>query len=521
MIRDASQDRFDLIITKEIARFSRSTLDSIKYTQELLGYGVGVFFQADNINTLYSDAELRLTIMSSLAQDEVRRLSERVKFGMKRAYESGRVLGRDNIYGYDKHKGRLAINDKEAAFVRELFSLYADGQYGFRTIARLLTEKGYRSQAGKEINPASLKGVLTNPKYKGYYRGRLTESRDYRSKKNMKIAAEEQILHKDENVPPIVTEELWDRANAIITQRSAKFKKKEGGTQTRFPYSGKIMCEAHGTYYYRKMWTDRKVPAESWCCREYLAKGRKGCLSPHIYTRELDAILEYIGNDLLADKEKYARSIDGLIELYKRSETANADYISEKAKISKEIAKTKTKQDKILELHIDGDMDKNTYLEMNARFRQNIERLTAKLQAAEADREAASNSEAVLRQAKDFLGKLPESGDCALDVARSLLHKVVVCEGSSKNLVKLRIMMKYGKILPASVARNFILYSETEIYANEGNGIPADHTDANGVVHIYNAKRIRLQVRLLDKEYRSLGGGKYSLSKVKQIVDEQ
>jgi DNA invertase Pin-like site-specific DNA recombinase len=84
--------KFDFIITKEISRFSRNTLDSIKYTQELLKNGVGVFFQSDNINTLMPDSELRLTIMSSIAQDEVRKISERVKFGFKRAIDKGIVL---------------------------------------------------------------------------------------------------------------------------------------------------------------------------------------------------------------------------------------------------------------------------------------------------------------------------------------------------------------------------------------------------------------------------------------------
>ena len=87
MIDDAKDGRFDFIITKEISRFSRNTLDSIQYTQELLKSGVGVLFQSDNINTLMPDAELRLTLMSSIAQDEVRKISERVKFGFKRSIE--------------------------------------------------------------------------------------------------------------------------------------------------------------------------------------------------------------------------------------------------------------------------------------------------------------------------------------------------------------------------------------------------------------------------------------------------
>jgi len=118
--------KFDFIITKEISRFSRNTLDSIKYTQELLQNGVGVFFQADNINTLLPDSELRLTIMSSIAQDEVRKISERVKFGFKRSIEKGVVLGNSKIWGYKKDNGKLIIDKEQAEVVRLIFDLYEE-----------------------------------------------------------------------------------------------------------------------------------------------------------------------------------------------------------------------------------------------------------------------------------------------------------------------------------------------------------------------------------------------------------
>ena len=125
MIEDGKKGKFDLIITKEISRFSRCTLDSIKYTQELLASGVGVYFQNDNINTLHSDSELRLTIMSSIAQDEVRKLSERVRFGFKRSIAEGKVLGNDNIYGYRKENGKLIVIPEEAEIVRKIFDFYS------------------------------------------------------------------------------------------------------------------------------------------------------------------------------------------------------------------------------------------------------------------------------------------------------------------------------------------------------------------------------------------------------------
>jgi len=462
MIDDGEKNAFDLIITKEISRFSRSTLDSISYTQRLLDAGVGVYFQSDNINTLYSDSELRLTIMSSLAQDEMRRLSERVKFGMKRAYEDGRVLGQSNIYGYTKSQGKLVINEAEAEFVRELFNLYAQGKYGYRSIARILTEKGYRNQNGDELNPGSIKGILANPKYKGYYHGRITESSDYRRKKNIKLAADERILYKDDSIPAIVSEELWDKANDILRKRSEKFRNDGHGSQNRFTYSGKIICEEHGEHHYRKLWKDRKVPAEGWCCKLYLAKGRAACATPHIYTRDLDAILEYIGNDLLTNKDKYTKSVDNLLDLYRRAENGNVDFSLEIAKTAKEIEKIKTKQDKILELHIDGDIDKSTYLEMNNRLRADAERLTQKLNSYREEQSRAEDVSSTLERVKEFFGTFsPQCG--ALDVAREMLDNVVILKGSTSKNMRIQITMKYGESIACAIARPFSLYGKTEI----------------------------------------------------------
>jgi len=227
MINEAKKGSFDLIITKEISRFSRCTLDSIHYTRKLLECGVGVYFQNDNIITIYGDAQLRLTIMSSIAQDEVRRLSERVKFGIIRAYESGKVLGNSNIYGYDKINGELAINHQQSRFICDLFEIYSKGKYGYRKTAKILTEMGYRNQRGNPLNPGSLKHILSNPKYKGYYRGRITESSDYLQKSRHDLMPEQQLLYKDGKVPAIVTEEIWNKCNEVMKNRSSKHGRKE------------------------------------------------------------------------------------------------------------------------------------------------------------------------------------------------------------------------------------------------------------------------------------------------------
>jgi DNA invertase Pin-like site-specific DNA recombinase len=478
MIKDGEAKMFDLVITKEISRFSRSTLDSIKYTQDLLDSGIGVFFQSDNINTLYSDSELRLTIMSSLAQDEMRRLSERVKFGMKRGYENGKVFGQSNIYGYDKVDGKLTINEKEAEFIRALFTLYAEGKYGYRMIANILTERGFRNQNGGELNPGTFKNILANPKYKGYYHGRKTESSDYRRKIKVKLAEEEHLLYKDENIPAIVSEDLWERVNQIQEQRATKFKqtgKGSIGVQNRFNYSGKIICEEHGLPHYRKVWKDRKIESESWCCRVYLAKGRKGCETPHLYTRDIEAILEHIGNDLLKNRERYVKSIDELIELYEQSRKSNVNFPLELSKISKEVEKAKKKQDKLLELYTDGDIEKSSYLESRDRLKAEIERQTKKFNELKEEQTKALNSGDTLNQVREFFMNFSDEGKGALEVARAMLESIVILRGSTKQDVRLRITMKYGDIIPCTLFNaskkrtnkeeedTVILYADTEV----------------------------------------------------------
>ncbi|MCL2499122.1 MAG: recombinase family protein [Defluviitaleaceae bacterium] len=485
MVADGELSKFDLLITKEISRFARDTLDSIQYTRRLLASNVGVFFQADNICTLYSDSELRLTIMASLAQDELRRLSERVKFGMKQAHKAGKVLGQDNMYGYKKSKGKLVIDENEAKFIRDLYGLYAQDKYGFRTLARVLHEKGYRNQSGSEINPGCLKGILSNPKYKGYYHGHITESNDYREQKKVKTALEDRILYKSEEIPAIVSEDLWERANTILAVRTSKFASKGRGTVPQTPYSGKIVCEEHGTHHYRKVWKDRKIPAESWCCKEYLAKGRVACATPHLYTCDLDAVLEHIGNDLLSNREIYTASVDELLAMYEKADSRDAfDYASEIAKIVTAIQKIKNKQNLLLELYTENEIDKTEYLEKNNRLKAETEKCNMEIARLKEEKKTVSTTAAKQSKVKDFFATLSAEDmppalshedideiSPTLHVAQAMLESVTILQGSKKTEMKIQIEMKLGNTIPCTiatfakrdVAEHFIMYSQTEI----------------------------------------------------------
>lgn len=227
MIEDGKAGRFDLVLTKEVSRFARNTIDSLTYTRDLLRAGVGVFFQNDNICTIDSDSEMRLTIMSSIAADEVRKLSERVRWGHKRSIESGNVMGNNRIFGYDKDDCKLVINEPEAEMVRMIFDLYSTGDMSVRKIERILYDKGYRGRNGTRIHHNTVSGIIQNPKYKGFYCGNKVRIVDYRTKEQRFLPKEEWVMYKDETgevVPAIVSEEIWNKCNRIFETRSAAIK---------------------------------------------------------------------------------------------------------------------------------------------------------------------------------------------------------------------------------------------------------------------------------------------------------
>ena len=247
MINDAKNNCFDLIITKEISRFSRNTLDSIKYTRELLENGVAVLFLNDNINTIYQDSELRLTIMSSLAQDEIRRLSERVKFGMRRSQEKGKVLGNNILFGYDKINNSLKINKQESKIIKKIYEMYVLEDMSLTKIKDELNKKNILTKNNKKWSTTSISRLIRNPKYKGYYCGKKVETIDYINKKIKYNPQNEWITFKDKKIPKIVDEKIWNIANKKINKNN---KKKDKITSL---YQNKIFCINDNYLYYPKI----------------------------------------------------------------------------------------------------------------------------------------------------------------------------------------------------------------------------------------------------------------------------
>ena len=443
MIADAKAGRFDFIITKEISRFSRSTLDSIQYTQLLLDYNVGVFFQNDNINTLDSDSEFRLVVMSGVAQDEIRKLSDRLKFGFKQAIKNGHVLGNDKLYGYDKKDCVMTINETEAEIVRIIFDLYANHGLGIRKISQRLLEMGYTSREGNAFNVLTIRHMLENPKYKGWYCGNKTQSLDYRTKKKAFLDESEWIMYPDPTIPAIVTEELWDRANALYKERSKQMKSHANGAtyHNRYPYSGKIYCEEHGTTYHRQVLKNKKGEQEVWQCKIYRAKGRAACSAPQVRSEELDQIMADIFTQMMKDKSTI---IDSLLTVL-QSIPQEVDYSAAKRRVEDEMTAINAKKDRLLELSMADALTVTEFKSRNENFNQQLRGLESQLATIQIE-------EARQKDAALDMGKIREELDRELsftdginsNLVATILEKIVVKRESTKEEIHLDIYLKLG-----------------------------------------------------------------------------
>ncbi len=366
MIADAKEGAFDLIVTKEISRFARNTLDSLQYTRELLGWGVGVFFQNDNINTLDEDAELRLTIMSSIAQDELRKLSSRVKFGHQQAIKSNVVLGNSRIFGYRKDEKRLVIDESQAPMVRDLFRLYATGEYSMKQLETLFYEQGYRNYNGNKIAHTTMSGIISNPKYKGYYVGNKVRIVDMFTKKQKFLPPEEWVMFKDETgeiVPAIVSEELWDKANEVLTRRSEDVKNRQGICNHANLLTGKLYCAHCGAAYYRRESKSKDGTVNSkWVCSGKINNGADSCPSFPIYEDEIKPILFEVFSETRVDVEALLASYEEMF----RSMEADDETAGQMEEQKRIIALADQKKNKLLELVTTGAITTANFKSMTA-----------------------------------------------------------------------------------------------------------------------------------------------------------
>jgi len=424
MLRDAKLGKIDMIITKEISRFARNTLDSIQYTRELLSYGVCVWFQNDGINTIDDDSEFRLTIMAGVAQDEIRKLSSRVKFGHAQSIKNGVVLGH-RMYGYSNNQGKLELIPEEADMVRMVFRDYASGMSTPR-IEKKLWNMGYRSFKGGKISRDVIKNIIRNPKYKGYYCGGKVKVVDMFTKKQEFLPQSEWIMFKDDGsrVPQIIDETTWEKANAYLRERGEAIKSRRTSFKNENIFTGKLFCANDGAPYWMKQHYIRGKEDVRWVCSYKIKNGAASCDSFGLAESELKEIIAELIN-------KSSENIDSILEEYfeiLHSSIKNIpDNKNEISRLEKQIDLLKQKREKILEYNLDGKISDDEFISRNKEYVKQIKQIEShilEIQNTKSPEPVEIQLSAIKEQLEKFKGVTPQ--DINRQIVNELFEKITV-----------------------------------------------------------------------------------------------
>ncbi|MBR3131331.1 recombinase family protein [Candidatus Saccharibacteria bacterium] len=309
MVKDAEEGKIDLILTKSISRFARNTVDSLTITRKLKAVGVEVFFEKENISSMDAQAELIFTIMSSVAQEESRSISENVRWGKQRSMEAGKVyLPYNSFLGYRKgDDGLPQIVEEEAKIVRDIYKMYLGGM-SLNGIADKLNTDGIKTPSGKENchwTKDGVRRILTNEKYKGDARLQKTYTVDFLTKEVRVNRGERKQWYVHDSHDAIVSPETFELVQKELARRT--------GRKGRFydsPFTGKIICGECNAYYGHRVWhSNESCRRNIWLCNEKYT-GSRICRSPRVTDEEImtgfiKAIHECFGDNYLLYCDDY------------------------------------------------------------------------------------------------------------------------------------------------------------------------------------------------------------------------
>jgi len=288
MVADALAGRIDLIITKSVSRFARNTVDSLTAIRQLKEKGVEVYFEKENIWTFDSKGELLLTIMSSLAQEEARSISENTTWGQRKRFADGKVtVPFSHFLGYDRGEdGNLVVNEEQAEIVRRIYGLFIQGRSPY-SIAKMLTADGIPTPGGKDKwSSKVIRSILTNEKYKGDALLQKGYTVDFLTKKKKKNEGEIPQYYVEGNHQAIIDPAVFDSVQ-ILMQARCPGRNRDSCVSI---FSSKIKCGDCGSWYGSKVWhsTD-KYRRVIWQCNHKFS-GEKKCGTPHLDEKSIKAL---------------------------------------------------------------------------------------------------------------------------------------------------------------------------------------------------------------------------------------
>ena len=430
MIEEAMQGGIDLILTKEVCRFARNTVDTLSYTRKLKDKGIGVVFTIDNIDTRDADGELRLTIMASIAQEESRKTSERVKWGQKRRMEQGVVFGRDML-GYTVQNGTLSVNEEEVPIVRAIFHKFTNEGKGTYVIARELLEEGMRPMRVKLWSNTIILRVLRNEKYVGDLCQKKTYTPNYLTHAKKYNRGNEEMVYLKDHHEPIIDRELWNRTQAELLRRSPS-EDARSKHSNRYWCSGKLYCGLCGQRYVsRTKKLKNGTIYKAWRCYAAANHGARkvssfgeeiGCDNGSINEKALLTCMHYCICKLQANQKELKREIMQEIKEIKGVTEKKPDTKRIQEKMDALVAKKR----KAIDLMLDGLITKADLQGQTKWYEEQLTELSESLHTAgKQDKENAAE----LREYESYLSALDEImtfDESNESLYREILDKMVI-----------------------------------------------------------------------------------------------
>ena len=448
MMEDARKHKFDMIITREVSRFARNTVDTLQYTRMLKEHGVEVYFINDGIKTFDGDGELRLTIMATLAQDESRKTSIRVKSGQQTSMNNGVVYGNGNILGYDRVGKKMVINPEQARTVRLIYDMYLDG-CGLVKIKDELERRGYKTSQGMEKwHPTVISHVLKNSFYCGIMTYHKEYVKDYLKQKKVKNYGEIEFTQVQGTHEPIVTVEEFERVQKLMADKTNNMpyinKGKQKGKKPRTTVWGKLLiCECGHTFNMRRWDRADRTPGNAYQCYSsvrtgsYESRKRKGlpldgiCQSPMIPEWRLQMMANLIFRKYLSEKDKVLALANSILEAHigDREEEENIEAKIESKR--RELERLNRKMDNYIDMRAEGDLTREQYRTRCAELEPQMQKLRAEIESLSAKvqpKEVVDYTEklTVLQYALEQYTNRDEGQDVPESVIEAFVVKIVV-----------------------------------------------------------------------------------------------
>jgi len=453
MIKDAKCGKFDLIITKEISRFARNILDSVGYTRELKAIGVGVIFLNDNINTLDNDAEMRLAFLSTMAQEESRKTSERVKWGLRRQMENGVVLGRDML-GYDVRNGKLIVNEEGARTVRLIYHKFLDEGKGAHRIAKELREEGIKTSSRmKDWSYTVILRILRNEKYCGDLVQQKTYTPDYLTHQKKRNHGEVETVTIRDHHEPIISRKRFEAVQRELERRKPS-QSTVGTFANRYALSGKIVCAECGARFVRRQ-KKRKDGTFNvkWVCAESQKNGgnhkdkdgeNAGCTANSISDKDIKELLQRVTACAMSGRKDVTVRLIDTVESVVKTVGDNDNTIL----LRKEIERCEEKKKKLLDMCLNGYIKAQEYKNAYDSLESQINDLEKKLIKEKSCVKTRGGKEKNIRDIKEYVQSISRGEEWSDAFYRNIVDKIVVAKGRKADIYLRQMPGKWhGKIL--------------------------------------------------------------------------